>query len=172
MKHFVYLTTLFIGLVLASCASEETKFDANLQKTIQMFASLENANSDFLKDLGNVYLDASENTNTRMQTEEYVYKLCNDFYDEAEKNGILKSIIENKSDLQLSISKLANPPSSRQECYDELLDLVKDLYKLTNLTTKRPINIFDFLQELNDTKDLLTEKEDMFVTKYGQYLNN
>jgi rubrerythrin len=174
MKHFVYLLTLIISLVFASCTSQEAKFDANLQEATHKYSLLENANSVFMKNLSTVFLDASENTNKRMQTEEYAYKLLNDFYDEAEENGMLKAITDSKSQLQLAVSKLVNPPSSRQQCYDDLLDLVKDLYEMTNIVTRRPVDIFEFLEvmeEINDTQDLLTENEEMFITKYGQYLN-
>lgn len=104
-------------------------------------------------------------------------RYCNDFnkaleelMDTLRANNTLEQIHTLKEQMQRATSKLNDPPSSRQKCYDDFVAIVSDINALTRLATSPNGSLSSFRANVNETTENISKKMDDFNIKYASYL--
>lgn len=86
------------------------------------------------------------------------------------EDGVLDSIEVYENKMIDDISKLNNPPKSRQDCYDDLLDLVEMTSDFSRMATHPSGSLLQYKLKCNELTDKLIKKAGRFRMKYGETL--
>lgn len=104
-------------------------------------------------------------------------RYCSDFNKALEElmdtmrvHNTLEQIHTLKDQMQRATSKLNDPPSSRQKCYDDFVSIVSDINALTRLATSPNGSLSSYRASVNETTENISKKIDDFNIKYSNYL--
>ena len=104
-------------------------------------------------------------------------KYCNDFDDAIDEmmtyykeNGTLDSLDYYKSKLAVAASELADPPSSRKECYNDMLKYVSDIIEFCDIARSPRGSYSSYKEEVEELFDKIKKDSGQLTIKHGKIL--
>ena len=159
-----------ICLLLTSCNSEE-EYDKKQQKAFEKALLTLTASGSVCDGIARTWKTAIIDERTPSGKE------CKDFNEAIDEvmtyykdNGMLDSISSYKSAMDVATSELADPPSSRKDCYNDFLSVVSDISELSRCATNPSGNLRSYNEKINELVDRIVKELDQFSIKYGKYI--
>lgn len=167
-KIFSLLTACMF--FFASCGNEN-QFDENLQVAYQEMGKTFLTSTLVCGQISNTWRTAIFDNKTPSG------KYCSDFndalselFDNLNESAILDSISSYKSAMQVAISKLNDPPSSRKDCYNDFVEIVSEVSSLSRMATDPSGSLRSYSDQTNETAESISKKLDQFKIKYAEYI--
>lgn len=164
------LLFVIICLLLTSCNSE-AEYDKKQQKAFEKALLTLTASGGVCDGVSSAWRTAIFDRRTPSG------RKCNDF-DEAivevmayyKENGMLDSISIYKSAMDAATSELADPPTSRKDCYNDFLSVVSDISELSRCATNPSGSFRSYNEKINELVERILKEIDQFSIKYGKYI--
>jgi len=168
--------TFIIGVVLAmlvSCGKSESTFDKELREAFTQMEKTKLTSALVCSDVSSTWQKAIFDNRTPSG------KYCSDFndalkelYEKYSNNGITDSISKWNKMLQEMTSKLNEHPVSRNDCYNEFVEIVSEVSSFSRMATDPSGNLRSYNQQTNEAYGNISKKLDQFKIKYGEYLKD
>ena len=101
-------------------------------------------------------------------------RYCSDYNDALKElfatykeTGKLDSLETLRTNMQVSVSKLNNPPSSRVECYNDFVEIVSDVNTICRMASMPTGALFPYRTQLNETEQRILKNVDDFKIRYS-----
>ena len=170
MKKILFVISSI--LILVSCGQEK-KFDDNLK------SAFKEQNITFYTSVLAVDKISSTWSTAIFDNKTPSGKYCSDFNDALEElyesfktYGITDSISKHKGVMENQVSKLNNPPASRKDCYNDLVELVSETNSFARMATNPSGNLRSYVDQKNASFEKISKMMDQFKIKYGALIEN
>ena len=156
-----------IVLLCASCV-REAEFDDNFNTAYNNMGDALVLGITMAEEISQVWYKAIfEN---KMPNGRY----CSDYNDALKElfatykeTGKLDSLETLRTNMQVSVSKLNNPPSSRVECYNDFVEIVSDVNTICRMASMPTGALFPYRTQLNETEQRILKNVDDFKIRYS-----
>ena len=168
MKKILF-TILVMALLFSSCGTKS--YDAKLSKGFEMTDVLSSLSTLVCSETAGIWHTAIYDN--RDSHGNY----CSDFNDalsiwhnDLEKIGILDTIINKKSDLNIIAKELVKCPKNRKDAYDDFIELVTDVNAFADLAVDPEGSLTSYNSATKDLAARIKKQIDAFELKYGDFL--
>ena len=72
--------------------------------------------------------------------------------------------------MDAATSELADPPTSRKDCYNDFLNVVRDISELSRCATNPSGSFRSYNEKINELVERILKEIDQFSIKYGKYI--